>query len=408
MLKKYKLFTLFYIFPTIFISKKLNHFQYFGGFVNSFSGRFFWLFFFIFCGFLFYLLRPILTPFLCGAFLAYLGDPLADKLAKLNFSRNGAVITVFVSFTILMLVVVLFLIPTINSQISNLMLKMPEYLEWIKSHTGDTLLRFIGIENGELNSEKIQAILKNNLGDSSKIASFFVGSIQGSFNILFTLTLYIFLIPVVTFYLLRDWDILIAKINSLIPKKHLATVRTLAIQSDTVLAGFMRGQFSVMMALGIIYSVGLSIIGLDMAIAIGMFAGMVSFVPYLGLIIGICLAGIMALLQFQDWLHLLEVVVVFGIAQIMETVILTPKFIGDKTGLHPVAVLFAVMAGGQLFGFTGILIGLPAAAVINVFLLYFKDKYLASDIYNQQEITTPTKSANKVTNKANKKPRNKQ
>lgn len=307
-----------------------------------------------------------------------------------------------------MLVVVLFLIPTINSQISNLMLKMPEYLEWIKSHTGDTLLRFIGIENGELNSEKIQAILKNNLGDSSKIASFFVGSIQGSFNILFTLTLYIFLIPVVTFYLLRDWDILIAKINSLIPKKHLATVRTLAIQSDTVLAGFMRGQFSVMMALGIIYSVGLSIIGLDMAIAIGMFAGMVSFVPYLGLIIGICLAGIMALLQFQDWLHLLEVVVVFGIAQIMETVILTPKFIGDKTGLHPVAVLFAVMAGGQLFGFTGILIGLPAAAVINVFLLYFKDKYLASDIYNQQEITTPTKSANKVTNKANKKPRNKQ
>lgn len=193
------------------------------------------------------------------------------------------------------------------------------------------------------------------------------------------------LIPVVTFYMLRDWDIMVARVHELIPRRYEAVVSQLARASDEVLGAFLRGQLMVMMALGGIYSVGLSIVGLELAVLIGMLAGVVSFVPYLGFIVGIVVAGVAAIMQFQELLPLLYVVIVFGIGQMIEGMLLTPLLVGEKIGLHPVAVIFAVLAGGQLFGFVGILLALPVAAVVMVVLRYTHERYVGSSLYAETE-----------------------
>ncbi|MBI4005194.1 MAG: AI-2E family transporter, partial [Gammaproteobacteria bacterium] len=192
---------------------------------------------------------------------------------------------------------------------------------------------------------------------------------------------YLLLIPVVTFYLLRDWDILVNKIHELIPSQYSQLVTRLARDCDDVLAEFLRGQLLVMLGQGIIYSIGLWLAGLEVALLIGMLAGLVSFVPYLGFIVGISAAAIAALVQFNDVIHLVYVILVFGIGQMIEGMVLSPWLVGDRIGLHPVAVIFAVMAGGQLFGFFGVLLALPVAAVIVVLLRHLRSHYLQSSFY---------------------------
>ena len=191
------------------------------------------------------------------------------------------------------------------------------------------------------------------------------------------------LIPVVTFYLLRDWDVLVARIHDLLPRYYEAKITEIARESDAVLGEFLRGQLTVMFALGVIYAVGLSLLGLDFGMLIGMLAGIVSFVPYLGVIVGIGLAGVAAMVQFQDLPHVLGVFAVFGVGQLLEGFVLTPKLVGDKIGLHPVAVIFAVMAGGQLFGVVGVLLALPVAAVLVVLLRHAHRRYTSSELYQE-------------------------
>jgi predicted PurR-regulated permease PerM len=193
------------------------------------------------------------------------------------------------------------------------------------------------------------------------------------------------LVPVVTFYLLRDWDLLLQKIHHLVPRKQEPVIRKLAKESDAVLGQFLRGQLTVMVALGAVYTTGLWITGLDLALLVGMIAGLVSFVPYLGFIVGILLAGAAAIMQFGDPVYLIYVAIVFGIGQLLEGMVLTPLLVGDKIGLHPVAVIFAVMAGGQLFSFIGILIALPITAVIVVLLRHVYDIYTGSELYGKPE-----------------------
>jgi len=188
----------------------------------------------------------------------------------------------------------------------------------------------------------------------------------------------------VTFYLLRDWDHLVGRVNELIPRRSQPVVARLAKESDTVLGAFLRGQLLVMLALAIIYITGLSFIGLDLAILIGLVAGLISFVPYLGFIVGILLAGIAAIVQFHDALHPGYVVLVFALAQAIEGMLLTPLLVGDRIGLHPVAVIFAILAGGQLFGFVGVLLALPVAAVIAVILRYAHERYKESGLYGRE------------------------
>jgi predicted PurR-regulated permease PerM len=191
------------------------------------------------------------------------------------------------------------------------------------------------------------------------------------------------LVPVVTFYLLRDWDVLMDKIRRLLPRTSEQTIVKLAKESDDVLGQFLRGQLTVMVVLGFIYTVGLWIVGLDLALLVGTIAGLVSFVPYLGFIVGIVFAGVAAIMQFGDITYLLFVLIVFGIGQAFEGMLLTPLLVGDKIGLHPVAVIFAVMAGGQLFGFVGVLLALPVAAIVVVLLRHMHELYKTSEIYGE-------------------------
>lgn len=353
------------------------------------ESRLFWLALFLVSGYLLFLLSPILTPFIISILLAYLGDPLCDKLEARGMSRTMAVCTVFAALLVLFVVVVLILIPTINAQLQNLAAKLPDYAQWFNETVIPYLSETIGVS---FSTDMVQNAIRDNLGSATEVLQKFLLGVSQPAGFVLTMLTYLFMIPVITFYLLRDWDVFMAKIRELVPRSKVDMVVELAERADEVLGGFLRGQMLVMVSLGIIYSIGLSLVGLDMAIVIGMFAGLVSFVPYLGLIVGILIAGIMAIMQFHDWAHPFAVVMVFVVGQMVEGMFLTPKFVGDRTGLHPVAVLFAVLAGGQLFGFIGILLGLPAAAVINVFLSYFKTHYLLRDVYQDDSDAAPTRN----------------
>ena len=184
-----------------------------------------------------------------------------------------------------------------------------------------------------------------------------------------------------TFFFLRDWDLFVGRIGALIPRDHYETVRRLAGESDAVLGGFLRGQLLVMLILGVLYAVGLWAVGLNLGVLIGVVAGLLTFVPYLGPASIIVFGGIAALVQFGDWPHLAGVAAVFTVGQIIESYWLTPKLVGDRIGLHPMAVIFAVMAGGTLFGFLGMLLALPVAAVVNVLLRYAHERYTQSQLY---------------------------
>ena len=330
---------------------------------------------------LLYRLAPVLTPFMVGAMLAYLGDPLADRLQAMRLSRTVAVILVFAIMLIAGLVFLIVLVPLLQAQLISFMDRVPRMLEWIQNTGIPWLSATLGIEAERLDPAVLRSAVAAHWKDVGSIVGFVLGKVGHSGQIVLAWIAYVLLVPVVTFYLLRDWDELVVKFASLIPRRYEGTVRRLAAECDAVLAAFLRGQLLVMFALGTIYSVGLWIAGVEFALLIGMGAGVVSFVPYLGPIVGISLAGLVAFMQYHDWLHLFYVAIVFGIGQATEGMVLSPMLVGERIGLHPVAVIFAVLAGGQLFGFFGVLLALPVAAVVTVLLRYAHERYLGSSLY---------------------------
>lgn len=335
----------------------------------------------VFAGVLLYLLAPVLSPFLAGALLAYLGDPLVDRLETYKMPRTAAVVVVFVTILVLLLLIPLILLPLIEQQLAALAVKLPGYIDWFQQSVAPVLTQALNMESGALDISAFKKAIVAHWREVGGVASKLVQMISQSGLIMVAWLANLVLIPVVTFYLLRDWDILMEKIRMLLPRQKEPTIVKLAKESDEVLGAFLRGQLIVMIALGLVYSIGLWIVGLDLAFLVGMTAGMVSFVPYLGAIVGILLAGIAAVMQFHDAFHLLFVAAVFGVGQTLEGIVLTPLLVGDKIGLHPVAVIFAVMAGGQLFGFVGVLLALPVAAVIMVLLRHAVQRYTDSGLY---------------------------
>ncbi len=207
--------------------------------------------------------------------------------------------------------------------------------------------------------------------------------ITSSGQALLTWLAFLLLVPVVVFYLLRDWDILVGHIDKLLPANNRDTIRSLASECDSVLSEFLRGQLLVMLSLSVIYALGLWIAGIEYALLIGTVSGIISFIPYLGSIVGIAIAAVVAFFQYHDVIHLVFVALVFGSGQALEGMVLSPLLVGERIGLHPVAVIFAVMAGGQLFGFTGILLALPVAAVCLVLLRYVYQQYQSSEFYSK-------------------------
>jgi predicted PurR-regulated permease PerM len=329
---------------------------------------------------LLWLLGPILMPFAISAGLAYLGDPLVDRLQRYRISRTFSVCLVFIALSALILPALVVLTPLLLDQIRTFVRHIPDYLAWIQN----TGLPAIGVRlppELALEPDNLKEALADNLPQAGGFAKDLLGLLSKSGGVLLVLLATLLLIPVVTFYLMRDWDRLIDWVDQAIPARHRDTVRTLARESDVVLAGFLRGQLLVMLALSVIYSAGLSIIGVNLALLIGIGAGLVSFVPYLGFIAGILTASIAVLAQMQELTPLVWVLAVFMFGQVIESMILTPWLVGDRIGLHPVAVIFAVMAGGQLFGFVGVLLGLPAAAVVAVLLRHAMERWRQSQIF---------------------------
>ncbi len=344
------------------------------------SNKWYWFAIILVSGLLIYLLAPVLTPFLIAAILAYIGDPLVDRLEKYKIPRTLAVSIVFVALTLIATIAVIVLVPMLERQIGVLVDKIPGYVQTLTTKFIPWLNERFGL-NFEINAETLKTSLQGHWKEAGGIASTAMGYVTRSGVLVIAFIGNLVLIPVVTFYLLRDWDVLVARIHELLPRKSAQVINQLARQSDEVLGSFLRGQMLVMLALAVIYSVGLGIIGLDLALLIGLIAGLVSFVPYLGFIIGIVIAGLAAIFQFHDFIHVVYVVIVFAIGQMAEGMFLTPKLVGDRIGLHPVAVIFAVLADGQLFGFVGVLIALPLAAVIAVIMRYVHEQYKSSSMY---------------------------
>lgn len=332
---------------------------------------------------LIWLLAPVLTPFAISALLAYMSDPLADFLQRKGLGRNSSVSLVFLVMLLVLLLVTLLLIPLLESQIKILIGKMPVISLWIREKLALVLQHYELGEEHAPDLQKVSEMLKSNWKEAGGLLASFMTSLTKSGLTLLNLVMNLVLVPVVTFYLLRDWDILMKRIRQLLPRRMEPVISQLASESDDVLGAFVRGQLAVMVVLGLFFSIGLWLAGIDFAFLIGMTAGMVSFVPYLGGIIGIVSALLAAWFQYQDGLHLVYVIVVFGVGQVLQDVVLVPRFVGDRIGMHPVAVIFAVLAGGQLFGFFGVLVALPAAAVIVVLLRHANSSYLDSRFYRQ-------------------------
>ncbi|WP_095155406.1 AI-2E family transporter [Pseudomonas sp. Irchel 3E13] len=336
-------------------------------------------------GVLLYLLHGILSPFLIGILLAYLADPLVDRLERAGLSRTAGVVVVFTLFSLILLAMLLVLIPMLAKQLVRLYELTPQMLDWLEHAALPWVQAKLGLADGFWKFDKVKAAIGAHMGQTTDIVSAVLAQATASSLALLGWLANLVLIPVVGFYLLRDWDLMMAKLRSLLPRQREEQVVGLAGECHEVLGAFVRGQLLVMLALGVIYAAGLMLVGLELGLLIGLLAGLAAIVPYMGFIIGIGAAMIAGLFQFGgDIYPLLGIAAVFMIGQMLEGMVLTPLLVGDRIGLHPVAVIFAILAGGELFGFTGVLLALPAAAVIMVLLRHAHDFYKRSDMYGEK------------------------
>jgi len=340
---------------------------------------------------LLYQLAPVITPFAVGATLAYLGDPLVDRIEKIplfkwKISRSLAVVLVFTIIILLLSVVLLLVIPLLLEQLRHLLNRLPEWFAWLVDNASPWLQDKFGLESLGIGGEGLKQGLSAYWKEASSALPGVLGTLSAGGKTMLHWLMNLVLVPVVTFYLLRDWDGLVEGVRTLLPPDIEPTVSRLLREIDDVLGAFMRGQLMVMLALGGAYTAGLWLLGLDLAFIIGMSAGLMSVVPYLGTFVGVVAALIAATYQFQDLVHPAMALVVFAFGQMLEGMVLTPKLVGDKIGLHPVAVIFAVLAGGQLFGFLGILLALPVAAALNVLIRHAHDRYRGSALFQNKPV----------------------
>ncbi len=349
-----------------------------------------WILLFSGCLLLIYLLRPILAPFLFAAILAYVCSPLVDrlgniKLGRLSMGRTSATRTIGTVLVMLLLLAImitllLIVVPLLQRELSLVAQRLPAYLSALRDRLDPWLLQHFGVSLA-IDIAQIQEMLTKNWKTAGNFAGQLLLALSTHGLALLNWLVNLLLVPVVLFFLLRDWHVFVEKIAVLLPRRWYAKTATIAHEIDLVLAEFLRGQLSVMLLMSAFYAAGLSLAGLELAIPIGLIAGLLGFVPYVGITIGIILALLAAALQFSSISQILPILAVFGIGQVLESMLLTPFLVGDRIGLHPVVVIFALLAGGQLFGFTGILLALPVSAAIAVGLRHAKQSYLVSDAY---------------------------
>ncbi|MGK9286101.1 AI-2E family transporter [Sinorhizobium meliloti] len=343
---------------------------------------FFWLL--VLVGFIAFLLvfSSILLPFLAGMALAYFLDPVADRLERLGLSRLMATIAILVAFVVVLALSLMIIVPLVVTQAAEFIQKMPGYITRLQEFLTDSQSTLLP----DWLAGQMTTIKQNSAKLLEQGASFLGTLFQQIWNsglaLLDILSLFV-ITPVVAFYLLLDWDRMVDRVDSWIPRDYVEVVRQIARDMNTTIAGFVRGQGSLCVILGLYYGIGLSMVGLNFGLLIGLFAGMISFIPYVGSLVGLVLALGVALVQFwPDYVWILVVLAVFFSGQFLEGNILQPKLVGKSVGLHPVWLMFALLAFGALFGFVGLLVAVPAAAAIGVLVRFGIQRYLDSDLYH--------------------------
>lgn len=329
-------------------------------------------------GVLLYLLGPILTPFLLAAILAYICNPLVQRMESRYLPRAIAVALVLLMLLALFVVLLLIMLPLLVKQVQAIAAQVPAYLEWLRTTLTPLVQSYFGVE---VDVALIKEWLTEHLYEIQAFAVKLLPTLKTGGLALIGFVVNLVLVPVVLFYFLRDWNGLTARVDEMIPRRWHDQIIVLLREIDEVLGQFLRGQLLVMLLMGIFYTIGLWLTGLDYALSVGIIAGLVTFVPYLGLIIGISLASLTGLLQFGDPAALIWVWAVFVAGNLLEGYVLVPFLVGERIGLHPVAVIFALLAFGQLFGFFGVLLALPVSAALLVWLRHVRRSYLASDVY---------------------------
>ncbi|MEQ8194389.1 MAG: AI-2E family transporter [Rhodospirillales bacterium] len=327
-----------------------------------------------------YVLRDILLPFVVGMAIAYFLNPLTTRLQHWKVSRTIATLLIMLAFIAITVTAALLLFPLLQAQVASFAVRVPGYLEKLRA----SVMPFLEHAWTALSDEQAQK-LKDAAGGQAGAAIKWVGGLlkkvwSGGLA-LFELISLVVITPIVAFYMLRDWETFVHKIDGWLPQRHAGTIRGLAKRIDDTIAGFVRGQASVCLILALYYGLALSVVGLEFGLIVGLFAGLISFIPYVGASLGL-LGGVgLAYAQFPDWTPVVMVAAVFGVGQVLESYALTPKLVGDKVGLHPVWIIFALMAGGALFGFTGMLLAIPVAAVTGVLIRFAISRYLDSPLY---------------------------
>ncbi len=321
-------------------------------------------------------LGNVMLPFLVGGAVAYFLDPVADRLGRMGLSRAAATATISIVALVIFILLALLIVPMLVRQLGELVNAAPAIFGKLQ---GFLTTNFPSIMDQEsVLRETLASIGKTIQAKGGDLATGLLSSALSVINAV----VFIVVVPVVAFYLLLDWDNMVARIDALLPLDHRETVRGLARDIDRVLAGFVRGQVSVCLILGTFYSVSLMIAGLDFGLIVGAIAGLITFIPYVGALIGGVLAIGLALFQFWgDWVQIAVIAGIFAVGQFLEGNIITPKLVGGSVGLHPVWLLFALSAFGTLFGFVGMLVAVPVAAAIGVLIRFAIAQYLGSRLY---------------------------
>ena len=335
-----------------------------------------------------YFLGSILLPFVAGAAIAYVLDPICDRLERWGLSRTWATTVVVIAVALVIALLLLLVVPLLYTQIVELIERLPQYLRQIEEQVMPRIERLAERFSMPADEDATQVVESQ----GSDVLSLAGGALAALFTggvALVNLLSLVFITPVVAFYLLRDWDRIVASIDSWLPRAHADVIRDLARQIDRTLAGFVRGQALVCLILALYNSIGLTLIGLDFGLVIGVISGVLSFIPYVGTIFGFVASTGLAIVQFGDW-RIGLVAGLFILGQFIEGNFLTPKLVGDRVGLHAVWIIFALLAGGALFGFVGLLLAVPAAAVIGVLARFALQRYLAGPFYRDRKPRAPS------------------
>jgi predicted PurR-regulated permease PerM len=329
---------------------------------------------------LLHFLGSILTPFLIGAILAYFGSPLVTWAERHRVPRTVGTLLVILVILLLILALLLVLIPLVQSEIGQLTRRLPELAANLYGHVAPWLRETLGIEL-QLDLASVKELIADNLDSAQALTLKLLSGLKAGGTVVLGILINLVMIPVVMFYLLRDWNRIVAHVDGLLPRRWLPRVRIIALEIDGVLAEFLRGQLAVMGVLAVYYVVGLTLAGLQFALPIGILTGLLVFIPYVGFGLGLILGVLAALLQWSGWPGFIAVLAVYGIGQLLENYVLVPFLVGDRIGLHPLAVIFALLAFGELFGFAGVLLALPVSAALLVGLRHLRTTYIDSDLY---------------------------